>query len=98
VIDRAQKILKPGGLIGVVDFYVSSKYPAASFKKHSWLTRTFWPTWFAVDNVFLSPDRLNYLHHKFEKVNCTESMATLSFPPGFKAPYYLFIGRKLGAR
>ena len=97
VIDRAQKILKPGGLIGVVDFYVSSKYPTASFKKHSWLTRTFWPTWFAVDNVFLSPDRLNYLHHKFKKVNCTESMATLSFPPGFKAPYYLFIGRKLGA-
>ena len=94
IIDHAQKLLKPGGLIGIVDFYVSSKYPAPNFKKHSWLTRTFWTTWFAVDNVFLSPDHLAYLHHNFENINCTEDMATLSFPPGFKAPYYLFIGRR----
>ncbi|MDJ0714711.1 MAG: class I SAM-dependent methyltransferase [Prochloraceae cyanobacterium] len=94
IIDRAYQLLKPGGVIGVVDFYVSRKHPEPDFVSHSWLTRNFWTIWFATDNVFLSPDRLAYLHYRFDKVTRIEKMAKLSFPPGFKAPYYLFIGRK----
>lgn len=51
-IENALEMLKPGGAIGVVDFYVSRKYPPDGLRRHSWFTRTFWPTWFANDNVF----------------------------------------------
>jgi len=57
-------------------------------------TLTVWQTWFAFDNVFLSPEHLAYLHYSFEKLTFLEDMATLPFPPMLKAPYYLFIGRK----
>ena len=36
-IENAFAMLKPGGLIGVVDFYVGRKYPAEGLKKHGWL-------------------------------------------------------------
>ena len=38
-IENALKILKPGGLIAVVDFYVARKYPAEGHAKHGWFTR-----------------------------------------------------------
>jgi S-adenosylmethionine-diacylgycerolhomoserine-N-methlytransferase len=94
VIDHAKQLLKPGGIIGVVDFYVSGKHPQPGFHRHTWLVRTFWQTWFAMDNVFLSPEHLAYLDYHFERLDFLEDMATLPFPPLGKAPYYLFIGSK----
>ncbi|NER87303.1 class I SAM-dependent methyltransferase [Moorena sp. SIO3A2] len=93
-IEQAEQILKPGGIIGVVDFYVSHKHPPQGWQRHSFLARHFWPIWFATDNVFLCPNRLGYLHHKFDTVSLTEKMGNLPFLPGFKVPYYRFIGRK----
>ena len=57
-LDNAQAMLKPGGRIGVVDFFVSRKHPAESHTRHGWLTRHVWPTWFAADNVFLGNGKL----------------------------------------
>ncbi|MDJ0737963.1 MAG: class I SAM-dependent methyltransferase [Nostocaceae cyanobacterium] len=93
-IDQAEEILKPGGTIGVVDFYVSGKYPPPGWQRHSFFDRHFWPIWFATDNVFLCPNRLAYLHHKFDIVSLTERMGSLPFIPGLRVPYYRFIGRK----
>ncbi len=95
-IDHAWNVLKPGGRIGVVDFYVSRKYPAEGHIRHSWAKRAFWPNWFACDNVFPSPDHVPYLHRKFEPVLFEEHLTRIPwFPnPFFKMPYYLFIGRK----
>lgn len=95
-IDHALDILKPGGRIGVVDFYVSRKYPAPGHVKHSWMKRSFWPIWFASDNVFPSPDHVPYLHRRFEPVLFEERLTRIPwFPnPFFKMPYYLFIGKK----
>ena len=93
-IEQASKILKPGGIIGVVDFYVSRKHPPDGWQKHSFFDRTFWPIWFASDNVFLSPDRVHFLHHYFQAISFTENMAGIPFLPGLKVPYYIFIGRK----
>ena len=42
----------------VVDFFVARKWPAEGLKKHPWSTRTMWQSWFANDNVFLSPDHI----------------------------------------
>jgi S-adenosylmethionine-diacylgycerolhomoserine-N-methlytransferase len=93
-LDHAWQLLRPGGLIGVVDFYVSRKHPAPHQHRHTWLTRTFWPLWFSLDNVFLSPDHVPYLHHRFEVQTFSEHMAPVPYLPGIRVPYYLFIGQK----
>ncbi|GMW03629.1 MAG: hypothetical protein AMXMBFR84_47630 [Candidatus Hydrogenedentota bacterium] len=95
-IDHAFEVLGPGGLIGVVDFYVSRKHPLDDWKKHGWFTRSFWPVWFATDNVYLSPDHVPYLHDRFTPVHFTEGMGTVPLLAGMKVPYYIFIGRKRG--
>ena len=64
-IENALQLLKPGGIIGAVDFYVARKYPADGLKRHRWFTRHFWPTWFASDNVFLSPDHIPFFTSSF---------------------------------
>lgn len=93
-IDQAYKMLKPGGVIGVVDFYVSRKYPDTGRKKHSWLTSTFWPNWFRFDNVFPSPDHLPYLSRRFTPLHVTEHRARIPYMPFSRVPYYIFIGTK----
>ena len=93
-IENAYRMLKPGGLIGTVDFYVSRKYPRDDHRRHRWFTRTLWPTWFANDNVFLSPDHVPFLHRRFEPVEFYEEKTRLPYVPFIKTPYYRFIGRK----
>jgi S-adenosylmethionine-diacylgycerolhomoserine-N-methlytransferase len=93
-IEQAQRILKPGGTIGVVDFFVARKWAESPHAKHGWFTRTFWPTWFANDNVFLSADHLPFLERHFETVHREEHLGKVPFMPLVKAPYYLYLGRK----
>lgn len=93
-LEQAWNLLRPGGTIGVVDFYVSRKYPAEYAKRHSWLTRSFWPVWFNSDNVFPSPDHVPYLHRHFETEMFSEHAGTMPYMPGVRVPYYLYIGRK----
>lgn len=93
-IENALAILKPEGLIGVVDFYVARKFPRDGLARHRWLTRTFWPTWFAMDNVFPSPDHVPFLHRHFEPLSFEERLAKVPYIPLLRAPYYWFVGRK----
>jgi S-adenosylmethionine-diacylgycerolhomoserine-N-methlytransferase len=93
-IEHARTLLRPGGLIGVVDFYVSRKYPPPGLKRHRWLTRSFWPVWFASDNVFPSPDHVPYLHRYFDPVHFEEHSANVPYIPLLRTPYYAFVGRR----
>lgn len=93
-IEAAVRMLKPGGVIGVVDFYVSRKFPEAGHARHSWARRTFWSLWFAADNVMLSGDHLAFLERHFETVRLEEHLGKVPFLPLIKTPYYLFIGQK----
>ncbi|MEX2027253.1 MAG: class I SAM-dependent methyltransferase [Pirellulaceae bacterium] len=93
-IENALSILKPGGLIGVVDFYIARKFPRDGLARHRWLTRTFWPTWFAMDNVFPSTDHVPFLHRHFEPLSFEERVAKVPYIPLLRAPYYWFVGRK----
>lgn len=93
-IDSALAMLRPGGLLGVVDFYVSRKYPSDDCVRHGWWTRTFWPAWFALDNVFLSADHLPFLRRRCEVLHLQEGRAKVPYLPLGRVPYYLFIGRK----
>ena len=60
-LEHACALLAPGGLIGTVDFYVARKHPSEGMASHSWLQRTFWPTWFMMDDVRLNMDHVPYL-------------------------------------
>lgn len=93
-IENALRMLKPGGIIGVVDFYVSRKHAFEGTQHHGWFTRSFWPLWFASDNVFPSADHLPFLKTHFETVWCQESRSKVPYMPLIRAPFYQFIGRK----
>lgn len=95
VLEHAYKLLKPGGMIGVADFFIAHKWPGAGRQKHSAWQRCFWPMWFGWDNVFLSPDQVNYLLHRYQTVKLKEGLGKVPYLLGLKAPYYLFLGRKV---
>lgn len=100
-IDNALELLEPGGMLGIVDFYVGRKHgfnisDSRPAKKHSWSTRSFWSTWFALDNVFLSPDHLPYVLSRCDLVEVQEHVGAVPYIPFIKVPYYIFIGRKRG--
>ena len=93
-IENAISLLKPGGRLGVVDFYVSAKYPSQGEVRHSAFTRHFWPRWFAHDGVHLSPETLRYLRTLLPDNRCLERRAAVPYLPGLRVPYYIFVGRK----
>jgi S-adenosylmethionine-diacylgycerolhomoserine-N-methlytransferase len=93
-LERAHALLRPGGMIGVVDFYVSRKWPAPGLRRHAAFWRWFWPAWFGWDNVFLSPDHLPWLRAHFRTVRLEERLGRVPYLLGLKTPYYIFLGRK----
>jgi S-adenosylmethionine-diacylgycerolhomoserine-N-methlytransferase len=93
-IDNALDMLRPGGVIGVVDFYVARKHPPHGLKEHGAFCRSFWPLWFGHDGVRPNPDHLPYLLAHTERVELVESHARVPYLPGLRCPHYRYIGRK----
>jgi S-adenosylmethionine-diacylgycerolhomoserine-N-methlytransferase len=93
-VDRAWENLKPGGVLGIVDFYVSRKYPETGLKKHGRFQRLLWPQSYAWDDVFVSADHVPYLRYRFEPIRFEEHLGRVPYMLGLKSPYYLFVGRK----
>jgi S-adenosylmethionine-diacylgycerolhomoserine-N-methlytransferase len=93
-VENAVAMLKPGGLLGVVDFYVSRKYAAPGMAQHGWFTRHGWPLWFGHDNVFLSDDHLPFLRRPLAVDMSQERRARIPYLPWVRVPYYVFVGRK----
>jgi S-adenosylmethionine-diacylgycerolhomoserine-N-methlytransferase len=93
-IENAWSILKPGGTIGAIDFYVSRKHPDEGSARHGVGGRGFWPLFFSLNDVFPSPDHLPYLRRRFTQVFCCESRGRMPYLPLLRAPYYSFIGKK----
>jgi S-adenosylmethionine-diacylgycerolhomoserine-N-methlytransferase len=95
-LDNALSLLRPGGLLGVVDFYVSEASPPAGATRHGAFDRFFWPRWFAHDGVRPCPDHLRRLQELLPDHVVEERRAPVPYLPGLRVPYYLFIGRKAG--
>lgn len=93
-IDNAIAMLKPGGYLGVVDFYVSGAQPAPGLRRHSALGRAFWPRWFRHDGVHLGPQRLQRLRSSLPDHQLVETSAPIPYLPGLRVPYFRFIGRR----
>ena len=71
-----------------------AQVPVRGFTRHGWLTRSFWPVWFASDNVFPSTDHVPFLHRRFEPVHFREHRGKVPYFPLLRMPYYVFVGRK----
>jgi S-adenosylmethionine-diacylgycerolhomoserine-N-methlytransferase len=103
-VDNALAMLRPGGLLGAVDFTVSRKRPPAGRPteapagrpRHGALARALWPWWFAHDDVFLSPDHLPYLEARTERVHLAERQGRIPYLPFLRPPYLVYVGRKSG--
>ncbi|WP_257385569.1 class I SAM-dependent methyltransferase [Tahibacter caeni] len=93
-IDNALAMLKPGGLIAVVDFYVSPVRPAAGLRRHGAFARWFWPRWFGHDGVHPSAAHLPYLREQLPQHDLVEADAAVPYLPLLRVPYYRFVGRK----
>lgn len=104
VVDSVASLLHPGGLVGVVDFYVQSiietcgrNYIGGSFNRHvNWLGRVFWRAWFDVDRVGLEGARRDYLEYRFGTLKISDERNYILGG----IPYYIFLGtqRELRSR
>ena len=93
-LTHARTLLKPHGHIGVVDFYTSLSHPPPTMVKHSWLTRAFWPTWFARGGVTISSELVPALHRDFAALSFAEQRGSLPYLPIARIPWFAFIGRR----
>lgn len=90
---NALAMLRPGGALGVVDFYVSPANPPAGLVRHGALTRWFWPRWFGHDGVHPNPAHLASLRRLLPDHELCEHRAPVPYLPGVRVPYYVFVGR-----
>lgn len=95
-LDNALAMLKPGGVLGVVDFYVSAPRPDVGLARHTAFTRFFWPRWFAHDGVRPNPEHLRALRERLPMHQLHEATAPVPYLPLLRVPYYRFVGRLPG--
>lgn len=95
-IDKAIQLLKPGGLIAVIDFHIPTNEQKSSPVLNSFFKNYFWPAWFSWDGVHLSKDHVRYLKNRFDVAFFEEDHHELPYLPKSKVPFYLFIGKATG--
>jgi S-adenosylmethionine-diacylgycerolhomoserine-N-methlytransferase len=93
-IDNALAMLKPGGRLGVVDFYVSAPCPGPGMVHHRGLTRWFWRRWFGHQGVRLDPEHLAFLQQEVPAHCLTEHFGSVPCLPLLRVPYFVFTGTK----
>ncbi len=91
-IANACKMLKPGGLLAAVDFYIGDG--GNGQRRHGRSTRWFWPLWFGHDGVELDSRRLHALCRSLPDHRLQQSSAPVPYLPLLRVPIYLFWGRK----
>ncbi len=93
VIDNALRLLRPGGKLAVVDFYLWSGGAPAN-ARHGALARAFWSRWFAHDGVELDDRRLRHLVVRFPEHELVERVQPVPMLLGMSVPYFRFVGIK----
>ncbi|GFH11752.1 uncharacterized protein HaLaN_07305, partial [Haematococcus lacustris] len=91
-VDQATSYLDLDGILGVADFYVSSRYDLP-MRQMGWLRRFFWRATFDTDNIDIGPERRAYLENRLERVWEVNSQGSIPYVPYLRAPYYVWIGR-----
>lgn len=91
-IRHACSLLRPGGQLAIVDFYVGDG--RCGLRRHGWATRRFWPAWFGHDGVELDSRRVHALRRALPDHRLLESAAPVPYLPLLRVPYFQFWGRK----
>jgi S-adenosylmethionine-diacylgycerolhomoserine-N-methlytransferase len=81
---NAKTMLKPGGILAVVDFHRPEK---------GWLDRSFWPWWFRHDGVHLRSELLPAIKTSFSKVDVVAGHGAVPWT-GLKAPMIRILAAK----
>ncbi len=90
---NAVDMLRPGGQLGVVDFYVTPPPPSQRPTRDSALSRWFWRSWFAHDGVHLNAEHLPALCCLLPIHQVIEGRTPIPYLPGLRAPYFVFVNR-----
>lgn len=93
-LDNAERMLAPGGRIGVVDFFVAGPQVGPGGTRHGRLTRWFWPRWFRHDGVELEPGRLTELVRRFPAHELSVHRAPVPYLGRLTVPYFVFVGTR----
>ena len=93
-IHNAVAMLRPGGVLGAVDFHLPGPDAERRLQRAARASR-FWRAWFAHDGVHLSGEHLPHLRACLSAEISLERTAPLPYLPGMRVPYYIFVGRKL---
>ena len=88
-LENAVAMLKPGGILGVVDFELPRGDCLADR-----CACEFWRRWFAHDGVYLNRAHVEVMQSLTETGSLRESNAALPYLPGLRVPYYIYVGRK----
>lgn len=94
-IERAYEMLKPGGSIGVCDFYFSRPYSEGKTSQHTWFTRHFWRAINDAHGVYPSWDHVPFLDAKFQREKFIEGLVKRPAVPIVQIPYYVYWGKKI---
>ena len=92
-LSNAWSMLKPGGILGVVDF-CTPEHTASRSRMIAALGRAFWTRWFAHDGVHLDARHHAMLRQLVPANELIEHRARVPYLPAVRVPYYLFVGRK----
>lgn len=85
-VDNALAMLRPGGTLAVVDFYVP---------RQAGLGRVFWPWWFGHDGVHPNVDLLPYLRSRLSDLTVVEGRARVPYMCGARVPWFRLVGSKV---
>lgn len=80
------------GLMGVADFFVSSKHDLP-LRQMNWLRRFFWRATFDTDNIDIGPERRAYLDHRLSRAWEMNGQGSIPYVPVLRAPFYVWVGR-----
>lgn len=93
-LNNALALLKPGGKLGIVDFYVARPDQQWTRAQHNVLTQRFWTHWFRHDQVHLSPQHISALCTLTDRLHLHEGSGSLPYVPLLRAPYFVYVGVK----
>ncbi len=93
-VDNALAMLRPGGILGVVDFHLPAPYDDGGGLSRRARANRFWRAWFAHDGVRLSQEHLPYLRSRLAVEVCLERAGPVPYLPWLRVPYYVLVGRK----
>ncbi len=93
VLANALRMLKPGGLLGVVDFQLSAPQRRPGRAYQGALRRWFWRRWFAHDGVHLGHERMDAVMAATETVELIEADVRMPWLP-LRVPYGRYVGRR----